>query len=190
LANLLHNLWIALVRQRVIVISGVVQLQIVIADVFLLPVKMKILFLDFDGVLNSYSYLRSKKKEKWDRESDSLDPAAIMRLNRIIEKTGAVVVISSSWRRGRSTKQLASLLNEQGFTGIIIDKTIDDAKGRARGEEIKMWLDEHFSDVEAFVALDDDADMAAVSNNHIKTNLFAGGLLDEHVERAIEILVK
>jgi hypothetical protein len=157
-----------------------------------------ILFLDFDGVLNSAAFFRSPESK--DGEAGALDPKAVARLNTIIAKTGAKVVVSSSWRYGRSVAELQAILDERGFVGEVIDKTADaihmDAadpkesgfyRAYARGDEIREWLDRH-PEVKSFVALDDDWEMDAVKENHVKTNTFVGGLLDHHVEEAIRIL--
>jgi len=159
---------------------------------------VKIVFLDFDGVLNSHRYFASRGLEKdVTEEAEALDPKAVARLNRLIEVTGASVVISSSWRHGRSLDRLAYMLALRGFIGPVIDKTVDWSEpdegkliytAQERGDEIRIWLDAH-PEVTTFVALDDDSDMTAVRDFHVKTSLDEG-LLDEHVDRAISILTR
>ena len=154
----------------------------------------KVLFLDFDGVANSLAYLQAHRTcdQHPCPEEHALDPIRIERLNRIIEATGASVVISSSWRYGRTVDQLAQLLVWRGFKGGVIDKTPDFCKtpdGKAvaasdRGEEIRQWLDAH-PEVTEFVVLDDQADMTAVRDYFIQTE---DGIEDEHVDRAIAML--
>jgi hypothetical protein len=130
-----------------------------------------------------------------DSEEGALDPKAIARLNRLIEATGAKVVISSSWRYGRTVERLQELLTKRDFVGEVIDKTVDCVLHKElyvadeRGHEIREWLNRH-PEVKSFVVLDDDNDMATVADRHIKTSLFRGGLLDEHVDRAIEMLME
>ena len=64
---------------------------------------MRIVFLDFDGVLNSHAYFNARTEKFEDvGEAGELDPTAVERLNRIIDATGALVVVSSSWRYARS----------------------------------------------------------------------------------------
>lgn len=157
---------------------------------------MKVIFLDFDGVLNSHAFMRSDPVDGAHlRESAALDPAAVLRLNRLVAETGAAVVVSSSWRYGRSVDRLRGILEERGFVGQVLDKTADWSRkemnglyvAQERGDEIRKWLDEH-PEVTSFVVLDDDSDMTAVRDHHVKTSLFNGGLLDEHVDRAAAIL--
>jgi len=132
--------------------------------------------------------------ERDDGEASALDPQAIARLNRLIKATGAAVVVSSSWRHGRTSAQLHGLLRSRGFVGVVLDKTMDWGEtengvfaGEQRGDEIHEWLDRH-PEVGSFIVLDDDDDMDAVRERLIRTDMHAGGLLDAHVERAIVML--
>lgn len=55
-----------------------------------------VLFLDIDGVLNSVETMRSGR---WNAGTETLDPENVERLDRLIQLTGAVVVVSSTWRK-------------------------------------------------------------------------------------------
>ena len=74
-----------------------------------------VIFLDFDGVLRSRDSL----------DGDSFDPAAIARLTAIVRRTGALVVISSSRRIGRTVEDLRRVLASAGFPypQRVVDKT-------------------------------------------------------------------
>jgi len=52
---------------------------------------MKVIFLDIDGVLNSEKFLENNKNQAIDRNSVGI-------LKNIIDKTGALIVMSSGWR--------------------------------------------------------------------------------------------
>lgn len=157
---------------------------------------MKVVFLDFDGVLNSGDFFKRNRGKGGGSmgEAGALDPAAVRRLNRLLERTGAVVVVSSSWRHGRSSKRLEALLRLRGFRGTVIDTTKDWSAvptwdlvpGMERGDEIRLWLDEH-PDVTSYVVLDDFGDMKAVRDRFVQTDMDAG-LTDADVERAIALL--
>lgn len=56
---------------------------------------MKLIFLDIDGVLNYEGYERLTRSG-----TRFVDPILIKRLKKIIDCTGAKVVLSSTWRRG------------------------------------------------------------------------------------------
>lgn len=161
---------------------------------------MKVLFLDFDGVLNSSQWLsevRTYVTGAW-TNTNWFDPAAIARLNKIIEETGAKIVVSSSWRIGRTVLDLCKILFGAGFVGAIIGKITDElrraSEGRlrpeiepvTRGEEIKIWLNAH-PQVTHFAVVDDDSDMDLVRENFVQTD-FETGLLDKHVGRIIALL--
>ncbi|MDC7248564.1 MAG: HAD domain-containing protein [Sphaerochaetaceae bacterium] len=150
---------------------------------------MKLIFLDIDGVLNHELWARERLlRHQGEAESDYeyyrnfFDPNAIDLLNTIVEKTGAKVVVSSSWRTGRTVEQLRELLGVMDFKGEVIGKTPNlyfekrkyphgDGKEMhynysvPRGCEIKAWLEmnksilgEKMSKVR-YVILDDDSDM-------------------------------
>ena len=70
---------------------------------------MKILFLDFDGVLNCYDDIG--------RGPDPINPAAVARLNVIVARTGARIVITSSWRLRYPLDALRARLAMAGFEG-------------------------------------------------------------------------
>jgi hypothetical protein len=150
-------------------------------------VSLKVVFLDFDGVLNSKEFFRSPRHEE--SEAGALDPEAIARLNRLLAATGAVVVISSSWRHGYPVEALASMLESRGFVGVVHDKTRDwiSPACTQRGDEIADWLRDH-PECTTYVVLDDGADMDAVRERFVQTDVDDGGLQDTHVDRAIAML--
>jgi len=158
---------------------------------------MIVVFLDFDGVLNSTAFQLSLPEEQRGGVM-GLDRAAIVRLNRLVQETEAEVVISSTWRHGRTVQQLRTLLQEHGFVGTVRGRTpqwLEKSPGglysaEERGHEIQAWLnkaEDYGCFVDSFVILDDDSDMAHLRDRLIKTE-FATGLLDEHVDRAIAML--
>ena len=61
--------------------------------------KGKIIFLDIDGVLNTkWWYTQMDRKTPKDKYGYAFDPKAVANLKRIVEKAGADIVISSSWK--------------------------------------------------------------------------------------------
>jgi hypothetical protein len=184
---------------------------------------MKIVFLDFDGVLNWQGFLiaadtlklepdeaelkllggpnKLGPEELWGvssrdvantdfqgivlRNLRELSPVKVDLLNKIIDRTDAAVVVSSSWRHGYSVEGLHRILVCKGFTGDVIDKT--GTHGHCRGDEIQAWLDAH-PYVEKFCILDDGSDMGHLMSKLVHTS-FKDGLLPEHVEKAVAMLV-
>jgi hypothetical protein len=152
-----------------------------------------VVFLDFDGVLNCQEYLQRLNGVVY-HDSDELMVDRVTLVNDIINRTGARIVISSSWRLCHTLDKLRRILIARGFKGEVIGTTPSDLNDlpippfdtRQRGHEIQAWLDEH-PDVKRFVIIDDDADMAHLMKHLVKTT-FASGLQPEHVERAVEHL--
>jgi hypothetical protein len=154
---------------------------------------MKVIFLDVDGVLNCVDttdlcggYV-------------GIENAKVKLLRRIVEATGAEIVLTSTWKDGwsktdKDKKQdvfgcfLDRELERECLT--ILDKTEDD--GVHRGKGIRDWMNGR--DVESFVILDDknyDYRKCGLSPYHVKTEFYDenGGLNEEHVARAIGVLM-
>ena len=152
-----------------------------------------VIFLDFDGVLNSIQS-RIRNPSGWNQ----LDPVLVGRVNRIIEATGASVVVSSTWRLSYrndaegAVVRLGRILRENGFVGEVIDVTPHyNGGGRfrsrmSRGLEIQFWMDKKGFDG-PFVILDDDSDMGHLMGFLVHTK-DALGIQDEHVDDAINII--
>jgi hypothetical protein len=121
---------------------------------------------------------------RWDRYGD-LDPACIAVLNDIVARGDADVVVSSTLRYGRSVAELQAMLQAEGFTGRVIDKTPAGSSGAHRGDEIAAWLADHA--VGGFVIIDDHVDMGALRSHLVHTDS-ARGLQPADAQRAIETL--
>ena len=150
---------------------------------------MKILFLDIDGVMNSGQFVHSFGV-RGNTDHNAIDPAAVIRLNKIIVGAGALVVISSSWRLIEPIPMIELALKHHGFMGYVIGSTTScRASDSSRGDEIGIWLKavKHERTVESFVILDDDDDMDKLSDHLVKTT-WENGLQDEHVDLAIKML--
>jgi hypothetical protein len=145
-------------------------------EVFGGSVTRRVIFLDIDGVLAPI--------RRWDRYGD-LDPACIQLLNEIVAGGEADVVISSTWRHGKTVTELQEILQAQGFAGRVLDTTPTSRPGAHRGDEIAAWLAEHA--VDGYVIIDDHADMGALRTHLVQTSP-AHGLQPADVPRAIEIL--
>lgn len=161
---------------------------------------MKIIFLDLDGVIQIDS-------------SDYMfyDGRCLNNLNRLLDKTGAKIVVSSSTRCGRSIEDIRNTFARNGDhygcfvqepvkfdTSAIIGKTPDFAKGLIktdkeykRGDEIFTWLRWAYIygkyDVNGIVILDDDTDMEPFMDKLVITKSDLG-LTEQDVERAQKII--
>lgn len=174
---------------------------------------MIVIFLDIDGVLNSNDWYTNRKKNNLTEQYPltEFDPKAVERLNRIILETGAKIVVSSSWRAGRSVNELQDLLTSVGVIGEVVGKTnrlTHDTYNIPRGCEIDQWLklqglfqrinwskEEQQKNIDKakvknYIILDDDSDMLYSQKEHFvhTDNLY--GLTDEDVDNSISILRK
>jgi len=165
-----------------------------------------IIFLDIDGVLvNDYSL------DHWIKEDRavSFDHNCVELYNKLVQKTGADTVISSTWRKGKSLERLKSIFKRRGckYPEKIIDVTVnahsymkDHDLSIPRGVEIHHWIkqrvyynNELTGEIKAdwnYVILDDDSDMLlAQKDNFVKTDP-RKGLQQDTYEQALEILKK
>lgn len=144
----------------------------------------KVIFLDMDGVLNCKNTPNVNGKV-W-----LIDRQLVKRFNRIFDTCKDVeVVLSSSWRYAVENKTIDInwLMENVGYTGPKIVHMTPPGEDD-RGYEIQAWLDVH-KDVEKFVIIDDDTDMAHLIDHLIKTDFWSeeGGITDSDVDRIIKI---
>lgn len=148
----------------------------------------RVIFLDFDGVLNSMQYFKARPPtegtKEW-RECHDLDPAGIKIVNDILQQTGAKVVVSSTWRHGRTVERLQELLAARGFQGEVIDMTPRIYTPSVRGDEIQEWLD--LNPCSGYAIIDDDSDMAHLLPRLVKTKFHGGGLIEEHIHEILRL---
>jgi|SRR3954463_12712175 HAD domain in Swiss Army Knife RNA repair proteins len=106
---------------------------------------MKIIFLDIDGVLNC------KKTPNPRKLPYVVDKKLLGRLKRLLRRTKAKVVLSSTWRYDP-----AGIFSAK-YHGIPFIDCIPDMPHRPRREEIQRWLKRH-PQVKKYVVIDDDDD--------------------------------
>ena len=144
---------------------------------------MKVIFLDYDGVVNNLVFHKIDGEptfytKAWEDGLTDTDKAvndfqAVAWLNKICREFNCKIVVSSTWRGRDDYKEC---LYNAGFKGKILGKT-PCLKGCTykRGLEIQEWLNTHKEyDVEDFIILDDDADMEHLIDHLIQTNTYRG----------------
>ena len=155
---------------------------------------IKIIFLDIDDVLTNEVMWRYKDVNS----NHQFDERCVRYLNTLIERTGAVIVISSARRMGTTLTEFRKIFKEEGFKGEIIDVTpICEEDHIIRGNEIYKWLrdnediyDETYIDYKNYVILDDeDITLSFQKNNFVKVDRFSG-LTPDILNDAINILNK
>lgn len=174
--------------------------------------KNNIVFLDIDGVCNSRLYLTSEryKRLRGDENGDHIQLSNINRpewfskdidteivniLNQFCTKTNSDVVISSSWRLGRTIDEMREILKLVGATFNIIDFTPHNRfEGSVRGNEVKAWWDKQkdrerlversgvkaeevkdFKKYDNYIIFDDDSDfLLEQRHNFFQTDGYIG----------------
>lgn len=149
---------------------------------------MKIIALDFDGVLNSHQsavfWHHKRDQSKWETEmyeswtgtlkeyiAQEFCPIAMSNVETLIRKVPDVkIVVSSTWRIGETVESLKKILHPSKLMAdAVIDVTPRLGHGVARGLEIQKWLDGH-PEVTDFVIIDDDSDMLHLTPNLVLTD--------------------
>lgn len=159
-----------------------------------------IIFLDIDGVLNCSDYYQTKaysdyreakkqmRKDVKRGEIDRLDyykgqicPDRMKLFNSLCKEINAVVVISSTWRKGKTITDLQTILNYCGAEFQIVGKT--DNLGYQRGVEIHQWVKEFIPQCDGkftrYAIIDDDSDMLLSQQEHFFQTGNSTGLTQE-----------
>lgn len=153
---------------------------------------MKIIFLDFDGVMDTayYGHILSKKGlPECDKFGVVFEPDCIKNLKYIIDNTGADIVVSSSWKDFMSYKEILEMWKYRNLPGFVTDVTPIPSHRRNRGDEIDAWLDE--CNVECQYVIIDDLDADNFNEHQISRLLIVNpfnGLDEETAKRAVELL--
>jgi hypothetical protein len=151
---------------------------------------MKVIFLDIDGVLCNHESIAAGYKARTCAEQDPYGPHVdcVAALNRVIEQTGAFIVLSSTWRKaGDAHKRMPLTLKRWGVEGTMIGCTPFWSYDVHRGAEIRRWIETVRTPVTSFVILDDDSDMGNLTHRLVKTDHIVG-LTEADADRAIAIL--
>ena len=138
---------------------------------------MRVLFLDIDGVLNRTAYRAASSTglRSW------IEPELAANLNAVLSTTGASIVLSSDWRKGRSLDELRIELDAAGITAPLVDVT--PSLGGARWQEIQAWMTAHDVPPISVAIVDDGYDMGPLAPRFVRTSPLTG--LDADAARAL-----
>ena len=180
---------------------------------------LNVIFLDIDGVLNGYNFwnllgwdiiskFKSNRLKGWYRELTEpfgVHERKVKRLAKIVHKTDAKVVISSSWRSGLQSNNLSDsekrLLDLFDKYDIEIYDYTPILPSRKRENEIMAWLfrnpqvnkfiildDENF-DLQCFIGKELIQTSSVPRGRYVKGQWFENtGLKNKHVRQAIKML--
>lgn len=195
--------------------------------------KDRIIFLDVDGVLNGYNRWNtlgwdivckfdSVRLRTWYRnltDSCGIHTKRVKLLAKIVRKTGAKVVMSSSWRGGwrydgykavlkdsfKEFDDFAKLDNLFKLYRIELIDITPRIENQGRDSEIIQWLAQHEDKVDNFIILDDENsfmkafwnDERFIQTSEVPKGIMIKGLAVEstglrrkHVKQAIRVLTK
>lgn len=166
----------------------------------------KIIFLDFDGVLNTehnQNMLVYHGKAWKDKHGAFFDPEAVAQLGRIVLETGADIVIESSWKY-LGMEAMRQMWKDRNMPGHVVDVTpssasdnwllnadsgeMGPAQTQWKGMEIASWIAGSLHEEARYVIIDDEYVILDSQLPHfIMTNPY-DGITAELADRAIRIL--
>lgn len=160
---------------------------------------MKVIFLDFDGVLNNQGSFLFETRRRRDQKIQGLKGVqhTLCHVNasnfqHILDTYKEVkVVVSSTWRLLHDVPELQGIFAEYLIDHTrIIGCTGVDKVGNDRGVEIQNYLDKH-PEITHYIVIDDN-DWGIVAahppEKFVKTDWYFGGLTFGHAEEAIQKL--
>lgn len=148
-----------------------------------------IIFLDFDGVLNTEQYQaelaisRNPVRDEW---GPLFSARAVGNLKKIVEATNADIVVTSTWRFIHGLAGLKKMWSQRSMPGKLRGILPCDSLLPTRGEEISEYLSGH--QISAYVILDDlDEFMDSLCPHFIPVNPIVG-ISEIDVQKATSIL--
>ena len=156
---------------------------------------MKAIFLDIDGVIATPASVRKNYMLGRTPENQLYDSVALMYVGRLVELTGAIVVLASTWREDLDTIDpylraiIDNLCRQLEAVGAPISDVTPRLPGGDRSAEIGAWLDAHPCD--AWVILDDLArfeERPEVCGRHLVIIDDSEGIRHQHFLRALDAL--
>lgn len=152
---------------------------------------MKVIFLDIDGVVNCWN-----TKERAPSRVVGVEQRLISHIKKIIEATGAKIVLSSTWRKAwafhlNDDKDWGYLRDEFAKQGIDFFDYTPSRKDSRRGKEIEEWLENTKHKIYSYVVIDDEIfDIRNFHKGHIVKTSFDTGITLHNANMAIKILNK
>lgn len=150
--------------------------------------KLKLLFLDIDGVLNQEG--SDAPEDTLLLEGGLVNKHCVSALNELIDATGAKIVISSTWRR--QGLPYNTLLEGSGVIGEVIGETPMLGNYFFRGNEIWAYIDQNLellgvssvNNFNQYLILDDSEDILYWQRNNFYRTESRVGLTRDGAYRA------
>ncbi|MBQ6523527.1 MAG: hypothetical protein IJI12_02565 [Atopobiaceae bacterium] len=156
---------------------------------------MKAIFLDIDGVIATPTSVRLNYLLGRGPDRQRFDTVSLTYLRRLVAATGAIVVLTSTWREDMQTGDpyvnaiMDNLFAQLEDAGAPVSSLTPIIQTADRSAEIGAWLDEH--PCEAYVIFDDlarFADRPEVVEGHLVLIADSEGIRHHHFQQALQIL--
>lgn len=150
---------------------------------------LRLIFLDFDGVLNSSRSMLAHRALPHTVIDSGWDSTAIAIIANMCRAFQAHVVITATMRVGFDEHDLQVLRHNWCFPVLGFTPSLSGA--RIRGDEIKAWMDARNFDPKRIVnyaIVDDDSDMLEDQKPHLVKCTYDDGLTFEHALRIADLL--
>lgn len=158
--------------------------------------------MDIDGVLNTgWWYTQMDRNTPKDKYGYAFDPNSVANLKKILDETGAYIVISSTWK-SLGFSELEDMWNGRGLPGKLIGITPNSVSDEMllnadldhmelfsiRGMEIKEWLTKNGKHVSHYAIIDDMDNMLPEQKSHFVRTDSEIGISKDDVKKVIKIL--
>ncbi len=141
--------------------------------------ESRIVFLDYDGVVNTPMWNDKGTKCTYNFPQDNKvnNFQAVQWLSEACQKFHYDIVVTSTWRWDKNYKEC--LINGGLREGIEILGRTPELRDQPRGAEIKKYIEDH-PEIKYYVIIDDDADMLPEQIGHfINTDTLVGFTLND-----------
>ena len=136
-----------------------------------------------------------------DKYGYAFDPNAVSNLKKILDQTGADIVISSSWK-SFGFSELEEMWEERGLPGKLIGITPNSVSDEMllnadldnmelfsiRGMEIKEWLSKKGRSISHYAIIDDMDNMLPEQQSHFVKTDPEIGITKENADQVIAII--
>lgn len=152
------------------------------------------IFLDIDGVLNTYRHRLLQEEATGDSSIHNWCPQACHNLLKLCREYDIHIIISSNWKDQYELEEIRRFFEKNGVpSDNIIDKTPSEVEehkaAEYRGLEIQQWLNKNAPDGASYVIIDDESTILSAQKDHFVRVDPEEGLADpEAIAKVREIL--
>ncbi len=129
------------------------------------------IFLDIDGVLNTYRHRLLQEEVTGDSSMHNWCPQACNNLLQLCREYDVHIIISSNWKDQYELEEIREYFEKNGIpSDSIIDKTPSEVEvhkaAEYRGLEIQQWLNKNAPNGASYVIIDDESTILSAQKEH------------------------